>query len=355
MRIVMLIPNPPHAVCGISDHSRNLGDALRALDCEIRYLSMRTRDGSPSVHAANIADTWDGKRGTLVGAVRDADCDVLWVQYSGYGFSEKGMPFGLARALERVRAMAKAPLIVVCMHETHASLGGHGWRGRLVERLQRAANRRVARSADVVFTSVEANLRRCVDEYGVPEDALSLLPVASNIPDARVDERDRAELRERLGLAENARIAAVFGLWSTQFRTLKLFADDVSNALRSGLIDHVIAVGGESEFPPSDPSEVCDGRLNGSLTVHGPASAEAVSRMLACCDIGLVATPPSHLGKSGVAAAFAAAALEIWLKNGQSELVVQTSPEQRPSWQALARLARRKISARMERHGHRRG
>ena len=349
MRVVMLMPNAPDAVCGISDHGRNLGDALRAYDFDIRYLV--ARDGG----AADAAEIWDGKPGTLVGAVRDAGCDVLWVQYSGYGFSRMGMPFGLARGLERLRSMACVPSIVVCMHETHANLGGRGWRGRILERLQRRAAGRIARSADIVFVSVETNLRRCIDEYGVAEEALSLLPVASNIPDVRIGEVDRAELRKGLGLAENARIAAVFGLWSTQIRTLKLFADDLSDALREGRIDHVLAVGGESLAPPENPGEACGDRLNGSLTVHGPATAANVARMLACCDVGLVATPLSHLGKSGVAAAFAAAELELWLKNERSELVVASSPQPRPSWQTLARLARERISEHMETHGPHRG
>jgi hypothetical protein len=99
--------------------------------------------------------------------------DVLWIQYSGYGFSRKGMPFGLARALGEVQKSEYAPIVIVCMHETHANLTRLGWRAHLIRQLQIAATRRVARTGDIVFATVEVNLNRCIDEYGVSRNSLS--------------------------------------------------------------------------------------------------------------------------------------------------------------------------------------
>lgn len=352
MRITMLMPNAPDMVCGISDHGRNLGEALCELGFELDFLALRTpANGQESMPV----ERWDGTPVALAEAVRLAGSEILWVQYSGYGFSRKGIPFNLARALERVRKMRAAPLIVIYMHETHASLNRLGWHGPLVQHLQSAAARRIARTGDIVFASVEANMRQCIDEYGVSREAVSLLPIASNIPNVRVRESDRIALRKKLGLAESARIAAVFGLWSTQLRALDLFKGELSGALRQGRIDHVLAIGGESDEPPRNPDEICALELEGRLTVHGPACPASVGRILKCCDVGLVATPPSHLGKSGVAAAFAAADLELWLKGENSELVVETGPNLRPTWPDLARAAAERICNQLGAHGdHRR-
>lgn len=347
MHITMLMPNAPGTVCGLSDHGVHLADALREHGFETGYLARHVQAGE-----STAARAWNGTPRTLAEAIRHAGSEVLWVQYSGYGFSRKSIPFDLARGLEGIRSMPEAPLIVVFVHETHANLGRLGWRGPLVERLQASAAGRVARSADIVFASVEANLERCIDEYGVQRENVSLLPIASNIPVVRVCNADRVKLRERLGLATDARIAVVFGLWSTQQRALTLFEKDLCNALREGRIDHVLAIGGETRHPPGSPDMLPGTSLNGHLTVYGPAAAANVGRVLGCCDIGLVATPRAYLGKSGVAAAFASAKLELWLKNERAELVVEAPAQPRPTWREIAHLAGERISQFMEKRGH---
>ena len=345
MRITMLMPNLPPIVCGIADHSIMLGRALSGLGSKISYLALRCHEGESGRSDMYV---WDGRARSLREAIQRLGTEILWVQYSGYGFSRKGIPFRLARALEEIRKCADAPTIVVCMHETHASRTGLGWRAPLIQPLQIIASRRVARTADIVFATVDVNLKRCVDEYGVSRSSASLLPIASNIPDVQVRESDRVAFREQLSLPENARIAVTFGLWVTQFRTLELFRDELISSLRSGRIDHVLAIGGEEEQPPNNPHKVGGKDLTGHLTVYGPAPGSKIAKILRCCDIGLVLTPRSELRKSGVAAAFVAADLDLWMKNEHSEVVVERSQAPSPKWEELAAIANATIVSHLE-------
>lgn len=349
MRVTVLMPNAPPLVCGVADHSLLMGSALARLGCEVDYLACRS-DGSRMEHPD--MHTWDGSAGGLAGAIRRAGTQVLWLQYSGYGYSRKGVPFRLARALGQLRKGRHAPRIAVCMHETHADLSRLGWHAALLQRLQIAAARRVARAGDVVFATVDVNLQRCVNEYGVAPERISLLPIATNIPRVTLDEGDRAAFRKRLGLAAGARIAAVFGLWATQSRALALFEDDLASALRGGRIDHVIAIGGETAAPPGGPLTSGAPSLNGQLTVLGPAPEQEVARILRCCDVGLVPTPLDYVRKSGVAAAFTTAELDIWMKNGRSELIIDREPEPFPEWADLAASAMERIGPERKRHEH---
>jgi hypothetical protein len=349
IRITMLMPNLPHVVCGIADHSLLMGKALNRLGCDVDYLA-RHGDGS-RIEAPNL-HVWDGRAASLVDAIRLAGTQVLWVQYSGYGFSGNGAPLALASALGHVRKLDSAPMIVVCMHETHADLSRFGWRGILLQRLQRTAARRVARSGDLVFATVDISMKRCVHEYGVSPELVFLLPIATNIPWVSVGQGDRIALRRRLRVAAEARIAAAFGRWDTQSRALALFERDLRAALRGGLIDHVVAVGGEAAEPPGDSLTCLGGSLNGQLTVLGPASEREIAKILRCCDVGLVPTPLDYVRKSGVAAAFATAELELWMKNEQSELVVEKNPEPFPDWNDLAVLASEKMSSCWSRREH---
>ena len=342
MRITMLMPNLPPIVCGIADHSKMLGEALEALGSTVNYLALHRHKSESSRSSMCL---WDGRATSLIKAIRRLGTEILWVQYSGYGFSRKGIPFRLARALEEVQECADAPTVVVCMHETHASWEGLGWRTPMIQPLQIAASRRVARTADIVFATVDVNLNRCVDEYGVFPNSISLLPIASNIPNVQVRESDRVTFREQLGLPGNACIAVIFGLWATQLRTLELFKDELISSLRSGRIDHVVAIGGEEEQPPKNPLKVGGRDLNGHLTVYGPAPGTKIAKILRCCDIGLVLTPRDYLGKSGVAAAFVAADLELWMKNGCAEILVEENPATSPKWEELAVMAYETITS----------
>jgi hypothetical protein len=346
MRITMLMPNLPPMVCGIADHSLFLGEALNGLGSTVDYLALHG-DGS-ALDESNM-HLWDGSVKGLLAVIRQLSTDVLWVQYSGYGFSKKGMPFGLARALGSVRRSKNAPMVVVCMHETHASLARLGWWAPLLRRLQIAAAGALARAGDIVFATVETNLARCIDEYGVSGDTISLLPIASNIPVVQTQAADRVAFRRRLGLSGDARIAVIFGLWATQARTWELFSGELQASLRRGEIDHVIAVGGEACQPPTTALTAGQSGLNGHFTVFGPAARLEIARILRCCDIGLVSTPPEYLRKSGVAAAFAAANLELWMKNECAEVIVERNPVPFPSWEEVAIMANKKMLPKISR------
>jgi len=349
MRLTMLMPNLPSLGCGIADHSLLLGKALKPLGYEVDYLA---RHGGGERADREDLHLWSGGAGNLAAMIHRLGTEVLWVQYSGYGFSSKGTPFGLARALKRLRRSKAAPIVAICMHETHANLAHRGWLASVLQKLQLVAARRVARSGDVLFATVDANLRRCVEEYGVAPGTISLLPISSNIPRTPLRPGDRAAFRRQLGLADGARIAAVFGLWPTQLRTLAMFGDDLDAGLRQGRIDHVVAVGGGTERPAVERSVVDTERFDGQITVLGPAPALEIARILRCCDIGLVPTPPDYARKSGVVAAFVAADLELWLKNGHAELVVEQGAASFPEWEELACLASGRVATCLGQHEH---
>ena len=349
MRFTMLMPNPPPVVCGIVDHSLRLGEALEGLGLTVNYLAPR-RKGLES--SENTVHFWDGSAKDLEYKIRQLGTEVLWIQYSGYGYSSKGVPIGLARALDRVRRGRSAPTMVICMHETHANLARLGWRALPIQMLQRKIARRVARAGDVVFATVEVNFNRCIEEYGVSRESIALLPIASNIPSVKAQSSDRIALREQLNLSADARIAAIFGLWATQARTLELFSGELDKSLHNGEIDHVLAIGGEAPHPPDNILKSNGTRFNGSLTVLGPGSGEEIAKVLSCCDIGLIPTPPDYVRKSGVAAAFVAANLELWMKNDRSEMVVERNPAPFPEWEELASMAYEKIETNIENRGY---
>ena len=349
MHITILMPNLPPAVCGIADHSLLLGKSLERLGASVDHLALHCEKTTP--HGAETC-VWDGTANGLQAAIRKHGTNVLWIQYSGYGFSRKGAPGSLARAIEHVVRCRSGTSIVVCMHETHASRASLGWRTPIIQPLQISVARRIVRAADIVFATVNANLERCIHEYGVSRHAIRLLPITSNLPDVHVTDAERERFRNRLGLEKETRIAAIFGLLSSQLRTITLFRADLASALRRGHIEHIVAVGGEAI--PSTMSAVLReaDHFNGRMSVLGPAPADDVARILRCCDIGLIPTPPDHLRKSGVVAAFVAAGLEIWMKDASGNTIVGMDMEAFPTWDQIATFAFETMNSHFAVTGH---
>ena len=336
MHITMLMPNLPPIVCGVADHGIMLGEALGRRGAEVSYLGLRGGTGSSAVSEMEL---WDGSTNGLEAALRELSSDFLWVQYSGYGFSRRGIPISLVRALEGMRKRRTDLRIVVCMHETHASSAGLKWRTPLIQPLQIFTGKRTAQAAHILFATVETNLVRCVREYGVPAQRVTLLPIASNIPGVAVAPDERLAFRKQLGLPENARIAVIFGTWATQERTLRLFREDLKRSLVNAQLDHVLAIGGDQNSSRKEALIALAKQFDKHLTVRGPASREDIGRTLGCCNVGLVPTPLDYLRKSGVVAAFSAAKLELWQKNEGAGVTFLRDVEPFPSWGQVADTA----------------
>lgn len=349
MQVTLLMPNLPPAVCGIADHSLLLGESLERLGAKVNHLAPH---GGITIPQGAETCLWDGTANGLQAAIRRHGTDVLWIQYSGYGFSGKGIPSGLARAIEHVVRCCSGTSIVVCMHETHASKASLGWRAPIVQPLQISVARRIVRAADIVFATVSINLEQCIHEYGVSRDAIRLLPIAANLPDVHVTDAERKRFRNRLGLGKGARLAAIFGLCSSQVRSITLFRTELESALRRGQVEHIVVVGGEGTPSPMNAVRREANHFNGRMSVLGPAPADDIARVLRCCDIGLVPTPPEYLRKSGVAAAFVAAGLEIWMKDASGNTIVEVDMETFPSWDQIATLALEAMTSHIGEAGH---
>lgn len=342
MHITMLMPNLPPFVCGVADHGIMLGEALGRLGVNINYLGLRGGTGSSD---ASTMELWDGSTNSLESALRGMSSDFLWVQYSGYGFSRRGVPISLVQTLAGIRKRRPDLRIVVCMHETHASSAGLRWRTPFIQPLQIFAGKRTAQAAHILFATVEKNLLRCVREYGVPAKRVSLLPIASNIPGVAVDSGERVAFRKQLNLHDNARIAVIFGTWATQERTLRLFREDLKLSLENAQIDHVLAIGGDHACCRKEILGALGKQLGKHFTVRGPASREEIGRTLGCCNVGLVPTPLDYLRKSGVVAAFSAAKLELWQKDGGAGTAILRDVEPFPSWEQVANTAMNQLVA----------
>jgi hypothetical protein len=236
---------------------------------------------------------------------READDRVVvLLEYSGYGYSMRGAPLWLARGL-RDACGRDGPPLVTMFHELYAT--GPPWtRAFWVSALQRLVAVGLARMSAGILTnrtSAEPWLRRYRASGAVP---LRVQPVFSNVGEpGRLPSFD-----------ERARHAVVFGGGGR-----KAAIYDENRALLRRLVDH------------NGFSRVLDlGPARGSVPSGEPWSRplgvcpeSEISDRLTSVSLGVLSYPGSRLGKSGVAAAFAAHGVPFLLLD-EEESAGDTAP-----------------------------
>jgi hypothetical protein len=209
--------------------------------------------------------------------------DAVVLQFSGYGFAQRGAPVWLLRALEARRTDIKR--LGIYFHELHAF--GPPWSSSFwLSPVQRHIARRLAELSDFWMTNREDSTQRLRRFAGNKPHAV--LPVFSNVGElaAPVEERGPriivfggAELRQKTYQAAGTKLF----VW----------------AKRASLEIHDIG-------PPITEAGLSATLRTGGVIQHGQLDENEVDRLMRDARYGVVAYPVQYAAKSGVFAAYAA-------------------------------------------------
>lgn len=311
MRICFLTPRLPPAVCGVGDHTSMLAEAMREQGVDVGFAYCKAQPVVSGLPPGPV-DYVDWKSSTLRDSIIRQNPDWLWVQLSGYGYSRWGAPYALGRELQQLRRLRPNLRLAICLHETHCKPSQLGMKGVALSSWQKHTVGKVARLGDVVFTTNPVWEQWALHDYGVEPARLVRLPIGSNIPQVVLTPDERAHLRSRFGWAANDLIAVAFGSFWSQKQALRIFAPLLSKGFALKCLDRLACLGGDSADIPDDLRALADCCApSGAYNLFGNRSAREVGEILACCDLGLCATPPSVLEKSGAFSAFAQAGLAV--------------------------------------------
>jgi hypothetical protein len=307
MALTFLTPKLPPCVCGVGDHTVALAAALRHETSPVTAIHIQDC-GNDEFGMFDKIDRWNRHPASFKKILQKHGTDILWVQYSGYGFGYQGMPWYLVRALDSLDPELR---IVVFFHEIHCSKRQLGWKGFIVSPMQKHIAKALAKRADVVLASSDLYATIIQSEYGVPPDKFGQLSLGSNVSIPHFDEEQRNQWRSDLGWRPNERVAVAFGSSGSQRRALVRNQAALAAAISANIIQRVVCVGGAPRSGPVEPLMGIDPSVAQVTTVMGYQLEENVARILVAADLALMAYPFERYGKSGVFMAYSLAGLPV--------------------------------------------
>lgn len=297
--LAVLVTNVPPAVCGVGDYNARLLRGL-ALPGEVTCL---VPPGAPLPDPATVA----GHPVRRLAATGDLPSTDLLVHYSAFGYAPRGYPRWLLNGLERWRRAQPARRLGFMLHELWDTAAEGTWRAP-IEWLHRRHFLRVLAQADGILTNTSEHRRRLHER--APQLAVSIQPVASNIPRLPAAERPPRE---------NG-LAVVFGMQGSRVRTLEALGEGLRPWLANGRLRRLVLVGGGAHPRWTPREEACLAALPaGAVERHAWMPQEQLAHLLARAEFGLCETEWKDWGKSTVFMTYAAHGLNLLSPHARTE------------------------------------
>ena len=315
--LIQIVPALPPTISGVGDYAVSLSRVLLKAHgvessfvvCDPLWKGPVEIDGFPITRldersASALQDALTSLAGNR-SAFPPSKTQAVLLQLSPYGFERNGAPFWLARGIcewRQARGNSSPPLVTL-FHELYA-MSPPWQRAFWVTIFQRKAIKQIYESTDVVLTTL-ARYSKYLDRYAYStERHARTLNTASSV----------GEPSDLPPLLTRPASIAVFGSARSRAYIYEKAASEIRDLINMLGVHEIVDIGAPL-VDAAIPSLPCRFRALGVLP------ATAVSRELLQSRAGLVTYPVTHLGKSGIYAAYCAHGLApiVCLKGANRE------------------------------------
>jgi hypothetical protein len=290
-QVAILSPAYPPAINGLGDYAFRLGEALKGKGTAVAYVALEANE-APFCPREGDFYTIRKDVESLPELLRETGIRCLYINYSNYGYQEKGVPFWLVKAVDRARKEFPGLKVITFFHELYAT--SKPWQSAFwLEPFQRGIFRRMYDLSDTCFCSNDRVLdiiRRETPDRGKKTRNIGIF---SNIPEPVALQHWDMRKHTAIVFGTTGRKTAIYN----NLETLNAFI------AQSGITR--ISDIGRGTIPVNEKQLDCE------LVRHGEQSAAEVSALMQECGYGLIDYPASLLGKSGIFAAYAAHGLAV--------------------------------------------
>jgi len=294
VRLIHIAPELPPTVGGVADYtailSRRLVEVSDGIVEPVLVHAGKTQAETIEVEFPVVDLSGEQSAGALAETVRELAAETsrraaVLLEYSGYGYAERGTPLWLARGLDRVCGSNGLPLITM-FHEISAS--GPVWSSAFwLSPVQSWIARRIAQQSEGVASTHSTGLNE-IRKWVGEDTSTAVSPAFSNV----------GEPQQRPDVSEREPWAVIFGGERTKTALYDTYWSETEAALNRWNVERIVDVG-----PPdaADPDV-----LSTHVDVRGLRPAQDISELLLRARIGLLHYPAAYATKSGILSAYMA-------------------------------------------------
>lgn len=301
MQIIQIIPRLPPPVCGVADYALNLG---RLLDTRHGYNTRLVSASADCGHTPPPDFPVEFLHSRSVSALKQAllkfsSAKGVILHFSGYGYTKRGAPLWLARAVRQLQREGHLPPLHVMFHELW-SRGGVLTSSFWNWPLQKLIIKQLSIAASSVITNREVFAAKLSRFRSATQSDVQVLPVMSGF----------GEPTHQPPLMERPRHMAYFS-WPMSEEKAKVLSIRLRAALAQTKADTLVVF----RHPLPDGLD-----LGIPVESHSVLPAHEISQRLLACQFAFSDYIPTCLGKSSLFAAYCAHGLATVLHEGAGNL-----------------------------------
>ncbi|MBK0382065.1 hypothetical protein I5M32_03755 [Pedobacter sp. SD-b] len=277
--ILIISPAYPSAINGLGDYSVMLGKSLKNTHLSIFYAGLPQKETVQLSPYAVI-----NQEQSIFKLVEKNKIDLIFINYSNYGYQKKGIPFWLLAELKKTKN--KGLLILTFFHEVYAS--GKPWQSVFwLKPLQRKIFRQLYLISDFNFCSNDRVLKIIKDETYDKGLKAKNIGIFSNIPEITID-------KPWINRKNNAIVFGSLGRRNAVYKNVTALRNLMKSLDLKGIID----------IGPGDTIEILE-NLQLPYEIKNELPATEISIIFKNNKWAIIDYHDSLLGKSGIFAAYA--------------------------------------------------
>lgn len=238
MKILFITNNLPPIVDGVGDYTYNIAKQFAKHEHEVYIVcrkDLRINIEIEGIMVLPIVENWNFRcYKPIVKVIKENRIDIVSLQYVPHGFHLKGLPFSIVKLTNEINKTQSK--LFTFFHEVYVEEGKGRLKRYVLSKLMQSISKRVKDNSDYLATSIEY-YGDMIKKLSSRKKDISIIPIASNIPETKMSEDDLAVLKKEIA-PNNETIISFFGL-----RNIQTSIDAISELKNDGYNLKIVLIG----------------------------------------------------------------------------------------------------------------
>lgn len=250
MKILFITNQLPPLVDGVGDYTYNIAKQFAEHNHEVYIICKKNPKINTEVSTMTvlpIIDKWDFScHKPIIRFIEEKKIDIVSLQYVPHGFHPKGLPFPIIKLTKEIKKSNTK--LFTFFHEVSVEKEKGNIRRTLLSIVMQYISKKIIENSDYVATSIEyyRNMMLKLVPY---KKNIPLIPIASNIPDTTLSEKELLDLRKEF-VSRDETLISFFGI-----RNIQSSIDAIVDLKNQGHRIKILLIGKTSSLPDNLPKD----------------------------------------------------------------------------------------------------